>query len=492
MECKVGIDLGTTNSAVAYVDRDGAPEIIPNADGENTTPSVVAFEDDCVLVGRAALAQAVISPERTVMAIKRHMAEPGYVAKVGESLYSPQEISAIILKKMKQDAEQALGCTIGEAVVTAPAYFSSVQRAATREAGEIAGINVKRILDEPAAAALAYRLNEEDRINILVFDFGGGTLDISVLRVARGRFAVLSTSGDNLLGGKDLDDCVMRLLNSMFQQATGISLFESGAVAVERLREAAEDAKRKLSFKEKVRVSVPFILPEKALSLDLAVTREQFESVAGPLFERMMGPLKEALGYAKLQPGDIDEVLFSGGSTRIPKVRHMISEVFGKQPLAKINPDECVALGAAIAAAEGTTKVTFKASRSLGVELADGSFSPLIARGSTLPTVAEESYTTSFDSQTVISFPIYQGENRHADKNTLLGEIVIDGIDQAPSGSARVSVSFEMSTEGIIRAIAKDVTTGRKMGIVLEGAIMSDTERQAAMERIDKLAQKIE
>jgi len=489
--CKVGIDLGTTNSAAAHVDLDGRSEIIPNAEGENTTPSVVAF-DDAVLVGHAALAQAAANPLATVLAVKRHMAQRGYAVKVHGSVYTPQEISALILKKIKHDTELALGREIDEAVVTAPAYFNTAQRAATREAGEIAGLNVRRILDEPAAAALAYKLNDHDRLNLLVFDFGGGTLDISVLRVARGRFSVLSSSGDNHLGGTDLDREIVQLLCSRFEKETGVDLAEAGPVGAERLREAAEDAKKNVSFKERVRISVPFIVPQKALSLDLVLTREEFEQQCAPLFGRLVPPIEEALKYAKLQPNDIDEVILSGGSTRIPRVRNMVAEIFGKQPLAKINPCECVALGAAIAAAEGTTKVTFKASRSLGVEIAGGTFAPLISRGGTLPTAAEKSFTTSFDGQTVISFPIYQGEETRAGRNALLGEVVVDGIDPGPAGAARVSVTFSMSTEGILEAIAKDLRTGREMSTVLEGTIMSDTERLAAMQRVDKLAEKIE
>jgi len=492
MACKVGIDLGTTNSAAAYVDLDGRAEIIPNSEGENTTPSVVAFDDDAVLVGKAALAQAAANPEGTVMAIKRHMAQRGYAARTGGGVYTPQEISALILKKIKHDTELALGQEIEEAVVTAPAYFNTAQRAATREAAEIAGLNVKRILDEPAAAALAYDLNEEDRINILVFDFGGGTLDISVLRVAKGRFSVLSTSGDNLLGGTDLDAEIVRFLCSEFHKETGVDLAQAGPVVAERLREAAEEAKKNVSFKDKTRVSIPFIVPEKALSLDLTLTRAQFEQHCGALLGRIEPPINEALEYAKLHPSDIDEVILSGGSTRIPRVRAMVGEIFGKQPLARINPDECVALGAAITASEGTKKITFKASRSLGIEIAGGSFSPLIQRGSTLPTAAEKAYTTSFDDQIMISFPIYQGEASRASRNSLLGEIVVDGIDRGPAGDARVSVTFTMSTEGILEAVAKDLRTGREMSTVLEGAIMSDIERRAAMERIDKLAEKIE
>ena len=492
MTCKVGIDLGTTNSAAAFVDFDGRPEIIPNSEGENTTPSVVAFDERSVLVGHPALAQASVNPERTVLNIKRHMAQQGYGVRVGSAVYRPQEISALILKKLKMDTERSLCQPIDEAVITAPAYFNTAQRAATREAGEIAGLKVRRILDEPAAAALAYRLNEQEQVNLLVFDFGGGTLDISVLRVAKGRFSVLGTSGDNLLGGTDLDARLTGLLSRRFLDQTGFDLAQAGPVPAERLREAAEDAKRKLSFKERTRVSVPFIVPEKALSLDTTITRQELEQECRDLLERLIPPINEALRYSELQAGDVDEVILSGGSTRIPKVREIVAEMFGKQPLARINPDECVALGAAIAAAEGTMKVTFKASRSLGVEIERGAFSTLISRGSTLPTSAEQSYTTSFDNQTVISFPIYQGEDSRAASNMLLGELVIGGIEQGPAGGALVKVTFTMSTEGTLQAAATNVRSGRTMSTVLEGAIMSEGERLAATERIDELARKIE
>ncbi|NQT18811.1 MAG: Hsp70 family protein [Planctomycetes bacterium] len=492
MACRIGIDLGTTNSAAAHVDIDGKPEIIPNCEGDNTTPSVVAFEDDAVLVGRAALAQAAVNPQNTVMAIKRHMAEHSYAVKIRDNLYRPQEIAALILRRIKQDTELVLGCEIDEAVVTVPAYFNTAQRAATREAGEIAGLTVRRVLDEPAAAALACKLDEEDRMNLLVFDLGGGTLDISVLRVARGRFSVLSTSGDNHLGGTDFDHQIMQILRRRFEEHTGVGLAEAGPVAAERLREAAEEAKKNLSFKEKTRVSVPFIVPSKALSLDTTLTRAELECECGPLFERTITPINEALQFAKLAAADIDAVILSGGSTRIPKVRTIVSEIFGKEPLARVNPDECVALGAAIAAAEGTTRVTFKTSRTLGIEIKGGAFSTLVPRGSTLPMATEKSYTTSFDNQSVISFPIYQGESSRAARNVLLGEVVVDGIDKAAGGSARVSVTFAMSTEGILEVVAKDIRTGRNVSITLEGAIMSDTERVAAMERVDKLAEKFE
>jgi molecular chaperone DnaK len=285
---------------------------------------------------------------------------------------------------------------------------------------------------------------------------------------------------------------VMELLRRRFEEQSGFDLTEAGPVAAERLREAAEDAKIKLSFRDKTRVSVPFIVPEKALSLDVTISRRQFEQQCASLFDRLIGPVNEALQYARLRPSDIDDVILSGGSTRIPKVREIVAGIFNKQPQARINPDECVALGAAIAAAEGTTKVTFKASRSLGVEIENGTFSPLIPRGSTLPTAAEQTYTTSFDNQGVISFPIYQGEDNRAEKNILLGELVIGGIEPAPAGTARVKVTFTMSTEGILEAFAKDLSKGRQMSTVLEGTIMSDTERQEAIERVDNLAKKIE
>ena len=492
MERSVGIDLGTTNSVVAWVAPDGHPQIVPNADGDGATPSVVAFENDAILVGRTARSQAALNPENTVMSIKRHIGESGYHVTVGQNKYSPQEISALVLKRLKNDAEAFLGGPVGNSVVTVPAYFDATQRAATREAAEIAGITLDRLLDEPTAAAMAYKLHEQDQMNILVFDLGGGTLDISVLKLHKGRFSVLGTSGDNLLGGDDLDEAMMQLIARRFEEEHGIRLLERDSACIQRLREAAEESKRLLSFKDSARVSVPFIVPEKALSVDFPVTRTEFIQQAAGIFDRLRGPLTEALGYAKLQPADVDEVLLSGGSTRIPRVREILSDTFGKEALSKINPDECVALGAAVAANWGTTKVTFKASRTVGVELAGGSFSPVISRGATLPTVGIEPYTTAYDGQTAISFPIYQGEAPIAERNLILGEIVIDGLEPAAAGAAHIEVTFEMTTEGIIHASARDVKTQKEVSVEIESAVMTEEEKRIATQRVQELAAQIE
>jgi len=492
MERTVGIDLGTTNSVVAWVGPDERPEIIPNADGDGCTPSAVAFENDAILVGRLARSQAALNPERTIFSVKRHMGEEGYRVRVGNASYTPQEISALILRRLKADAEAYLGGEVQRAVVTVPAYFNATQRAATREAAEIAGLNLDRILDEPTAAAMSYKLHEQERLTILVFDFGGGTLDISVLKLNKGRFSVIATSGDNSLGGDDIDQRVMEMISRRFEEQHSINLLKRDPVTVQRLREAAEEAKRQLSFKDSARVSIPFIVPERALSLDMSLTRAELERAVADLFDRLRAPLIDALDYAKLKPTDIEEVLLSGGSTRIPRVRMMLAEMFGKQALSKVNPDECVALGAAVAASYGTTKVTFKASRSVGVEIAGGSFSAVIQRGATLPTVAVEPYTTAHDNQTAISFPIYQGEAPIAGRNLLLGEIVIDGIEPGPAGGAHIDVAFEMTTEGILKASASDVRTGKQVSVVIESAVMSEDEKRAATQRVAELASKIE
>jgi len=492
MERCVGIDLGTTNSVMAWVGPDDRPEIIPNADGYAYTPSVVAFEDDAVLVGHVARSQAALNPERTIFSIKRRIGEDGYRVRINGAAYSPQEISALIMKRLKADAEAYIGGEIERAIVTAPAYFNATQRAATREAAEIAGLKLDRILDEPTAAAMAYKLHEQDRLVILVFDFGGGTLDISVLKLHKGRFSVIATSGDNELGGDDFDQRMMQLLAGKFENQHGVDLLACNAVTAQRLREAAEEAKRQLSFKDSTRVSVPFIVPEKALSLDFDVARPDFEKAAIDLFDRLRAPLLDALDHAKLKPVDIDEVLLSGGSTRIPRVRNVLADVFGKEALSTINPDECVAIGAAAAANWGTTKVTFKASRSVGVEVAGGSFSSVIHRGATLPTVAVESYTTAHDEQTAISFPIYQGENAIAQRNLLLGEIVIEDIEPGPAGKARIDVAFEMTSEGILKASAKDVTTGTQVSVEIESAVMTEDEKEIATQRVAEMAAKIE
>ena len=484
----IGIDLGTTNSCMAFVDVDGKPAIIPNAEGERTTPSVVAFEDDAVLVGTIAKQQAVINPERTIASIKRHMGDEQFVLTINSVDFRPQEISALILKKLKQDASTFLGEEVTDAVVTVPAYFDSIQKAATKEAGQIAGLNVQRVLDEPTAAAVAYGINETEKQTLLVYDLGGGTFDVSLLKLREGRFSVVTTAGDNKLGGDDFDERIMGYLADEFKKAHGGDLASLGPKTEQRLREAAEEAKKQWSARERTRVTIPFIVPEKALSLDVSVTRQAFEAITDDLIRRTQEPVVEALQSAKMEPTAIDVVLLAGGATRMTRVRAFVEKIMQRAATQKVNPDECVALGAAIAADRGTRGVTFKASRSLGVEIAGGAFSRVIGKGATLPTMAEEEYTTAKDNQTTIHFPIYQGEDPVADKNTLLGEVRIDGIKPGPKGEAQINVRFEMTAEGILIAAARDIASDRNVSAQIEGALMSSGEIAEAKDKVEALA----
>lgn len=484
----IGIDLGTTNSCMAFVDVDGKPAIIPNAEGERTTPSVVAFEDDSVLVGKIAKQQAVINPERTIASIKRHMGDERFMLTINGVDFRPQEIAALVLKKLKQDASTFLGEEVTDAVVTVPAYFDSIQKAATKEAGQIAGLNVQRVLDEPTAAAMAYGINETEKQTLLVYDLGGGTFDVSLLKLREGRFSVVTTCGDNKLGGDDFDERVMGYLADEFKKAHGVALASLGPKTEQRLREAAEEAKKQLSLRDRTRVTIPFIVPEKALSLDVSVTRQAFDAITDDLIRRTQEPVVEALKTAKMEPTAIDVVLLAGGATRMTRVHAFVEKIMQKVATQKVNPDECVALGAAIAADRGTRGVTFKASRSLGVEIAGGAFSRVVAKGATLPTMAEEEYTTAKDDQTVIHFPVYQGEDAVAEKNTLLGEMRIDGIKPGPKGEAQINVRFEMTAEGILIATARDVATDKNVSAQIEGALMSSGEIEEARDKVEALA----
>ncbi|HOX36999.1 MAG TPA: Hsp70 family protein [Candidatus Brocadiia bacterium] len=492
----IGIDLGTTFSAAAYVQPDGKPAIITNAEGERTTPSIVAFAGRDILVGRLARQQAVLNPGNTIRSIKRHMGEDGYAVRVGSTKYLPQEISALILRKIRNDAESYLGETVDSAVIAVPAYFSSIQKAATKEAGEIAGLDVRRVLDEPTAAAIAYGINESGKQTILVFDLGGGTFDVSLLKLVNGRFSVITTNGDNFLGGDDFDQRVVAYLKQRFLESTGVNLDQIGSTDKtgdinERLLEASELAKRQLSTMESTRMSVPFIVPEKGLNLDVDLTRAQLEEMCSDLIDRMNKPLLTAFSDARMKPDEIDIVVLCGGMTRMPRVRRHIEELIGKRAVAGVNPDECVALGAAIAAERGTRTVTFKVTRSMGIEIVGGEFSPLLRKGMTLPAMVTEEYTTSEDSQTAINFPIYQGEAKRADDNIILGELRIDGIEPAPRGVPRVEVCFEMSTEGILRASARNVVTSKTISVDLEGALMSEAQKKQAADRVGELAARI-
>lgn len=492
MSRTIGIDLGTTNSAMASMDIDGRAELITNAEGDRITPSVVAFDGDSVLVGKLAKQQAAANPDNTVFSIKRHMGDPLYKVRVAGKEYRPQEISALILRKLVRDAEAFLGEDLSEVVITVPAYFNSAQKAATKEAGEIAGLKVERILDEPTAAAMAYGMeNREDEI-LLVFDFGGGTLDVSVLRIVAGHFSVIATSGDNHLGGNDFDERIVNYLADSFFQKYSVDLRELGPVVSQRLYEAAEEAKRQLSSRERTRVSIPFIVPDRALSLDVSITRQDFEALTDDLVRRTEQPVRDALEEARLHSRQIDTILLSGGSSRIPRIRSFLTQLFGKRPESRVNPDECVALGAAIAAEQGTRAVTFRVSRSIGVEVVGGGFSPILRKGATLPTAAEDVFTTAHDQQRAIHFPIYQGEAAMAKENELLGEIRVDGLSPGPAGKPQVVVTFEMDTEGLLHCTAIDRSTNKKVEATLRGAVMTDEEKATATAASEELAEKME
>jgi len=496
MGYKIGIDFGTTNSAVAYVSGSGHPEIIPNMEGERVTPSVVSFDEQGVYVGRLAKQRALLNPTQTVRSIKRHMAEEEYQIRVGDTTYLPQEVAALILTQLRNNSEVYLGDSIEEAVITVPAYFNTNQKMATKEAGEIAGINVYRIFDEPTAAAMAYGLDRTGSEIIVVYDLGGGTFDVSMLRFRNGKFSVLANSGDNALGGDDFDKTIVDFLIDEFKQKTGFDLRNGPDGSVEpgvmqRLYEAGEDAKKHLSSLTETQVTVPFLIPEKGLSLDVRLTRNEFERISQDLLLRTQKPLREAMEGAKLSPRDVDVVLCAGGSTRMPMVRDFVADLMGKEALLSINPDECVALGAAITAERGTRGVTFIASHSIGVETEGGVFTPLIPKGSTLPTMADEEFTTSYDGQSAVNFPIFEGEAEVAALNVLLGEIRMDDLQSGPSGEAGVRVRFELTTEGILIATAENIGNGKRTSVEIEGVGLNEQRKTVASHRVAELASRI-
>lgn len=495
----IGIDLGTTWSAMAWVEAE-SPEIIPNSEGQRTTPSVVAFEEGALMVGELARRQAVANPDWTVRSIKRHMGDKDFLKRINGSEYKPQEISAFILKKLKKDAESFFGQDVTQAVITVPAYFNAIQKEATREAGEIAGLEVLRIIDEPTAAAVAYGHGKEHEKlkKLLVFDFGGGTFDVSILKVVEGVISVAATSGDNFLGGDDLDKAITEHLAAAFEKENGAGILEGGAEAAQRLRDAAEEAKWHLSTKEKTRVSIPYLVPEKALNLNVSITRAEFEGLIGDLIKRTREPIFEALKEAGMEPADIDVILLVGGSTRIPRVKSFVAEIFGKSPSQEIHPDECVALGAAILAdrlSKGapTQLGGMRNTRSLGVELHDGSFAPIIKKGKVLPARARDTFTTVDDNQPSIRFPIYQGESATAAENDHLDELFIEGVREAPKGVPRIEVTFVMSEEGTVEATAKDLDTGVEADkVTFQGSTMSAGEISEAAARVEQMAEKME
>lgn len=470
----IGIDLGTTFSAVAVLEG-GKPTIIPNAEGTRTTPSVVHVRDEEIIVGQVARNQAIIDPSHTIRSIKRKMGSDEKVDIDGKE-YTPEQISAMILQKLKRDAEAYLGQTVRNAVITVPAYFNDAQRQATKNAGEIAGLNVLRIINEPTAAALAYGLDKQGKDHtILVFDFGGGTFDVSILELGDGVFEVKSTSGDNFLGGDDVDQIVIDHLAKNFKSSTGIDL-RNDATAVQRLKEAAEKAKIELSTKTKVEISIPFITADQhgPKHIKEELTRAKFEELIIDILRRLEAPVKNALRDAELTSAKIDKVIFVGGSTRIPAVQELVKKLTGKEGDKSVNPDEAVAVGAAIQAGvlSGDIKDVLLLDvtpLSLGIETLGGVFTQLIDRNSTIPTKKSQIFSTAADNQTAVTIRVAQGERPMFSDNKILGQFDLVGIPPAPRGVPQVEVTFDIDANGILHVSAQDKGTGKEHKIKITG-----------------------
>jgi len=471
----IGIDLGTTNSCMAVIEG-GKPTVIPNAEGGRTTPSVVGFtKDGQRLVGVLAKRQAISSPERTVYSIKRHMGEADYRVKIGDKSYTPQEISAMILQKLKADAESYLGEEVKQAVITVPAYFNDAQRQATKDAGKIAGLEVLRIINEPTAASLAYGLDkEETEQTIMVFDLGGGTFDVSILEVGEGVFEVKATSGNTHLGGDDFDRRIMDWIVSEFKKEHGIDLSKD-RVAMQRIRDESEKAKIELSTLTQTQISIPFITQDESgpKHVDLTLTRAQFESMCADLFDALIPPMEQAMKDAGITPEDIHKVLFIGGSTRMPKVSEVVKNVIGKEPYKSINPDEAVAMGAAIQAGvlSGEVKdllLLDVTPLTLSIETLGGIATPLIERNTTIPTKRSRIFTTAADNQTSVEIHVVQGERKMAADNMTLGRFTLTGIPPAPRGVPQIEVTFDIDANGILNVSAKDLATGKEQSMTIQ------------------------
>ncbi len=478
----IGIDLGTTNSCVAVIEG-GEPTVIPNAEGNRTTPSVVAYSKKGErLVGETAKRQAITNPDQTVTSIKRHMGSNHKETLNGKE-HTPQEISAMILQKLKRDAEAYLGGEVKEAVITVPAYFTDSQRQATKDAGKIAGLDVKRIINEPTAAALAYGLEDDKDQTILVFDLGGGTFDVSILELGDGVFEVIATSGNNHLGGDDFDQKVIDFLAEEFKKEYGIDL-RKDRMAMQRLKDAAEKAKKELSSLMTTNINLPFITQTEdgPKHLDMDLTRAKFEELTTDLVEKSMGPTRQALKDAGLEPSDIDEVILVGGSTRIPAVQEAVKKIIGREPHKGINPDEVVAMGAAIQGGVMSGDVNDivlldVTPLSLGIETLGGVFTRLIDRNTTIPTEKSKIFSTAADNQTSVDIHVLQGERKMAKDNKTLGRFQLMNIPPAPRGVPQIEVTFKIDTNGIVHVSAKDLGTGNEQNITITSSSgLSDEE----------------
>lgn len=491
----IGIDLGTTNSCVSVIEG-GEPVVIPNAEGARTTPSVVAFSKDGErMVGNVAKRQAITNPERTISSIKRHMGSD-YKVNIDGKAYTPQEISAIILQKLKTDAEAYLGEKVTEAVITVPAYFTDSQRQATKDAGKIAGLDVKRIINEPTAAALAFGIDKEDDQKVMVYDLGGGTFDVSIIEMGDGVQEVLATAGNNRLGGDDFDKKIMDWITAEFKKENGIDL-SNDKMAMQRIKEAAEKAKIDLSGMTTAQISLPFITADATgpKHLELTLTRAKFNEMTADLVEATMGPVRQAMSDSGLTMNDIDKILLVGGSTRIPAVQEAIQKFSGKEPFKGINPDECVAMGAALQGGVlgGDVKgllLLDVTPLSLGIETMGGINTVIIERNTTIPTKKSQIFSTAADNQTSVEVHVLQGEREFAKDNKTLGMFHLDGILPARRGVPQIEVTFDIDANGIVHVSAKDLGTGKEQHIsITASSNMSKEDIDKAVKEAEQFAE---